>query len=101
MANALKFQFTPEEAIEKLYKHGLMDGTNRGFLQALIDSTIEIEENQFFWQEHFQVEGNEYEIDLADTKKNPAWTVTQKINRIKIFQRIISGHRRRNKLCFF
>lgn len=81
MANALKFQFTPEEAIEKLYKHGLMDGTNRGFLQTLIDSTIEIEENQFFWQEHFQVEGNEYEIDLADTKKNPAWTVTQKINR--------------------
>ena len=81
MANALKFQFSPEEAIEKLYRHGLMDGTNKGFLQTLIDSTIEIQENQFFWQEHFRVEGNEYEIDLADTKKNPAWSVYQKINR--------------------
>ena len=81
MANALKFQFTPEQAIEKLYRKGLMTGTNRGFLQTLINDTIKIEENQFFWQEHFRVEGNEYEIDLADTKKNPAWSVVQKINR--------------------
>ncbi len=81
MANALKFQWSPEEAIDKLYKHGLLDGTNKGFLQTLIDSTIEIDENAFFWQEHFRVEGNEYEIDLKDLKKNPAWTVRQKINR--------------------
>lgn len=81
MANALKFQWSPEEAIDKLYKHGLLDGTNKGFLQTLIDNTIEIDENAFFWQEHFRVEGNEYEIDLKDLKKNPAWTVRQKINR--------------------
>ena len=81
MANALKFQWSPEEAIEKLYKHGLLDGTNKGFLQTLIDNTIEIDENAFFWQEHFRVEGNEYQIDIADLKKNPAWTVRQKINR--------------------
>ena len=81
MANALKFQWSPEEAIEKLYKHGLLDGTNKGFLQTLIDNTIEIDENAFFWQEHFRVEGNEYEIDLKDLKKNPAWTVRQKIAR--------------------
>lgn len=81
MANALKYQWTPEEAIEKLYQKGFMDGTNVGFLQTLIDNTIEIEENSFFWQEHFRVEGNEYDIDLADLKKNPAWTVRQKINR--------------------
>ena len=81
MANALKFHWTPEEAIDKLYQKGFMDGTNVGFLQTLIDSTIEIEENSFFWQEHFRVEGNEYDIDLADLKKNPAWTVRQKINR--------------------
>lgn len=81
MANALKFQWSPDEAIEKLYKHGLLDGTNKGFLQTLIDSTIEIDENAFFWQEHFRVEGNEYDIDIADLKKNPAWTVRQKINR--------------------
>ena len=81
MANALKYHFTPDEAIDKLYQKGYIDGTNQGFLQTLIDATIEIEENQFFWQEHFRVEGNEYDIDIADLKKNPAWTVRQKVNR--------------------
>lgn len=81
MANALKYHFTPDEAVEKLYQKGFLDGTNQGFLQTLIDNTIEIEENQFFWQEHFRVEGNEYDIDIADLKKNPAWTVRQKTNR--------------------
>ena len=81
MANALKFQFTPEEALEKLYAKGYLDGTNRGFLQTLIDNTIEIAENQFFWQEHFRVEGHEYDVDMGDLKKNPAWTVRQRINR--------------------
>ena len=81
MANALKYQWTPEEAVEKLYQKGFLDGTNQGFLQSLIDNTIEIEENSFFWQEHFTVEGNEYDIDISDLKKNPAWTVRQKINR--------------------
>lgn len=81
MANALKYQWSPDEAIEKLYQKGFMDGANVGFLQTLIDSTIEIQENAFFWQEHFRVEGNEYTVDVADLKKNPAWTVRQKINR--------------------
>jgi len=81
MAQAMKYQWSPEEAIEKLYQKGFMDGTNRGFLQTLIDNTIEIEENTFFWQEHFRVDSSEYTIDLADLKKNPAWTVRQKINR--------------------
>lgn len=82
MANAYKYQWTPDEAIDKLYQRGFMDGTNVGFLQTLIDNTIEIEANSFFWQEHFTVEGNEYEIDLGDLKKNPAWTVNQKVNRV-------------------
>lgn len=81
MGQALKYHFTPDEAIEKLYQRGFMDGTNVGFLQTLIDNTIEIEENQFMWQEHFRVEGNEYDIDLGDLKKNPAWTVRQKTRR--------------------
>lgn len=81
MPNALKYQFTPEEAIDRLYKRGLFDNQSKGFLQTLIDSTIEIEENTFFWQEHFRVEGGEYEIDTADLKKNPAWTVREKIAR--------------------
>lgn len=82
MANAYKYAWTPDEAIEKLYQRGFMDGTNTGFLQTLIDNTLEIESNSFFWQEHFTVEGNEYDIDLGDLKKNPAWTVRQKINRV-------------------
>ena len=82
MAQALKYQWTPDEAIEKLYQKGFMDGANVGFLQTLIDNTIEIDANSFFWQEHFIVEGNEYKIDMQDTKKNPAWTVRQKVNRI-------------------
>ena len=81
MANALKYQWSPDEAIEKLYQKGFMDGTNVGFLQTLIDDHIRIEENAFFWQDHFRVEGNEYTVDVADLKKNPAWTVRQKINR--------------------
>lgn len=81
MPKALKLHFTPDEAIEKLYQRGFMDGANAGFLQTLIDSTIEIEENAFFWQEHFRVEGNEYDIDRNDLKKNPAWTVKQGIRR--------------------
>ena len=36
MANALKFQWSPDEAIEKLYKHGLFDNSNRGFLLWLM-----------------------------------------------------------------
>ena len=81
MPNALKMNWTPDEALEKLYKHGLFDGTNAGFLQTLIDDKIKIEENTFFWQEHFRVDSTEYVIDMADLKKNPAWTVRQKINR--------------------
>lgn len=81
MANALKYNWTPEEAVEKLYQKGFLGGANQGFLQSLIDNTIEIDENQFFWQEHFRVEGNEYDIDTADLRKNPAWTVRQMVKR--------------------
>jgi len=81
MANALKYKWTPDEALEKMYKNGLFSGTNAGFLQTLIDDKIKIEENTFFWQEHFRVDSTEYVIDMTDLKKNPAWTVRQKINR--------------------
>lgn len=82
MANAYKYQWTPDEAVDKLYQRGFSEGTNAGFLQTLIDNTIEVEANSFFWQEHFTVEGNEYDIDLGDLKKNPAWTVRQRVNRV-------------------
>lgn len=77
----MKYQWTPDEALEKLYKHGYLNSTNAGFLQTLINDKIKIEENTFFWQEHFRVDSTEYVIDMADLKKNPAWTVRQKINR--------------------
>ena len=81
MGQAMKYQWTPDEALEKLYKHGYLNGANAGFLQTLINDKIKIEENTFFWQEHFRVDSTEYVIDMADLKKNPAWTVRQKINR--------------------
>lgn len=80
MANALKTFWTPEETINKLYDR-LFDTGEVGFLQQLVD-TIDIDENANFWTEHFEVEGSEYDIDLADTKKNPAWTVRQRDIRV-------------------
>ncbi len=81
MANAYKNHWTPDEAIDKLWNK-LFDGNgSTGLLQTLVDS-IELDENANFWTEHFFVEGNEYDIDLSDTKKNPAWTVRQRNRRI-------------------
>lgn len=79
MANAYKY--APEVLVEKLFQKGLMDGTNTGFLQKLIDEAIVLNANRFFWQENFTLEGNEYKIDLGATQKNPAWTVRQKTSR--------------------
>lgn len=81
MANALKYKWTSDEALGRLYERGLLGGGNAGFLQNLIDSTIEIKENAFYWQSNFSVEANEYKIDSSDTKKNPAWTVRQVVKR--------------------
>ena len=79
MANAYRNHWTPEEAIDKLYNK-LFDSGSTGLLQTLVDS-IELDENANFWAEHFIVEGNEYKIDLSDTRKNPAWTVRQRSRR--------------------
>ena len=80
MANALKNFWTPEETINKMYDR-LFDTDNVGYLQQLVD-TIDIDENANFWTEHFVVDGSEYDIDIADTKKNPAWTVRQRDIRV-------------------
>lgn len=80
MANALKERWTAEETINRMYDH-LYDTGEVGFLQQLVDS-IELQENANFWTEHFVIEGSEYDIDLADTKKNPAWTVQQREVRV-------------------
>lgn len=80
MAQALKNQWTPDETINKLYDR-LYDSDNVGYLQQLVD-TIDIDENANFWTEHFTVEGSEHDIDIADMKKNPAWTVKQRDIRV-------------------
>ena len=81
MANAYKYQDNPQALVEKLYAKGLLNESGNGFVQKLIDQSIILNANRFFWQENFTVEGNEYLIDLGDTKKNPAWTVRMKTNR--------------------
>lgn len=81
MANAYKYQDNPQALVEKLYAKGLLNETGNGFVQKLIDQSIVLNANRFFWQENFIVEGNEYQIDLGDTQKNPAWTVRMKKNR--------------------
>lgn len=80
MANAYRNHWTPDEAIDKLYNK-LFDSSSTGLLQTLVDS-IELDENANFWTEHFIVEGNEYQIDMSDTRKNPAWTVRQRQRRV-------------------
>ena len=81
MANAYKYTGNAEQLIEQLYQKGLLNAQGTGFLQTLIDDNIVLKANSKFWQEHFTVEGNEYDIDLGNLSKNPAWTVRQKINR--------------------
>ena len=80
MPNALKNFWTPDETLDRLFTK-LFDTDNVGYLQQLVD-TIELDENANFWTEHFQVEGNEYDIDISDTHKNPAWTVRQRDIRV-------------------
>ena len=81
MANAYKYADNPQALIDKLYAKGLLNTAGNGFVQKLIDSSIVLNANRFFWQENFTVEGNEYQIDLGNTQKNPAWTVRMKTNR--------------------
>ena len=80
MANALKSFWTPDETIDRLFSK-LYDAGGVGYLQQLVD-TIDIDENENFWTEHFVVDGSEYDIDISDTKKNPAWTVRQRDIRV-------------------
>ena len=77
---ALQTQWTADETLQRFFTN-MLDTNGIGFLQELVD-TIDIEENSNFWMEHFEVEGSEYDIDISDTKKNPAWTVRQRDIRV-------------------
>ena len=80
MANELKYEYSPEEAINLLYQKGLMADNQPGFLQILINDKLNIEENTFFWQEHFTVDGNEVPANLAAPQNRPAYSVIQVTN---------------------
>lgn len=77
---ALQTQWTADETLQRFFTN-MLDTNGIGFLQELVD-TIDIEEDSNFWMEHFEVEGSEYDIDISDTKKNPAWTVRQRDIRV-------------------
>lgn len=76
MANAYKYQFNPDELVRQIYQRGLVnsDGTSV-FIQTLIDEKIVMDANQFFWQEHFTVDGGKYPIDMSRPKLDPAYTI--------------------------
>ena len=76
MANAYKYQFNPDELVNQLYQSGLVnsDGTS-AFIQTLVDEKIVMDANQFFWQEHFTVDGGKYPIDMSRPKLDPAYTI--------------------------
>lgn len=76
MANAYKKQFNPDEALDLLYQRGLInsDGTS-AFVQTLVNDQLEMDANEFFWQEHFTVDGAKYSINPSRPKEDPAFTV--------------------------
>ena len=75
IGNALKYEYQAEDLINVLYQKGIMGDSNTGFLQQLIDNSLVLNENIPFWQECFNIDGNEQPADLTDRTKNPAWTV--------------------------
>lgn len=75
MANAYKFENDFEGAVDKLFQKGLVNESGGSFLQTLIDERLETEANRYFWQEHFTVEGQEYQINPSNLRQDPAYTV--------------------------
>lgn len=82
MANAHKFQIDPEQAVDALFQRGLInsDGTSQ-YLQTVVDDMLERDANQFFWEEHFSVDGTKYLINPAKPREDPSFTVTSIVNR--------------------
>ncbi|MFA6875607.1 MAG: hypothetical protein WCQ87_03100 [Parabacteroides sp.] len=49
--------------------------TNQTYLQDIIDTSLIFGENIPFWQECFDLDGNEKQADLSEMKLSPSWTV--------------------------
>lgn len=73
--NAMKYQYSAEDLINKLYQKGIMGDDNGTFLQSLIDNSLVYNENVPFYMECFSIDGNETKADLSDSKKLPTWSV--------------------------
>lgn len=73
--NAMKYQYSAEDLINKLYQKGIMGDNNGTFLQNLIDNSLVFNENLPFYMECFSIDGNEAKADLSDSKKLPTWSV--------------------------
>ena len=69
MAQAYKSEYSPEDVLEKLFQRGLLntDGTSP-YIQKIIDNNLEIQSNQFFWQEHFTIDGAEVTGNVVITE---------------------------------
>lgn len=78
---AMKYQDNPSALVDKLFQKGLVNTDGTGYLQKIINEKIILDSNMYYWQQDFITEGNEYEIDLGATDKNPAWTVRMKTKR--------------------
>jgi len=83
MAQAYKNEYSPEEVLEKLFQKGLLntDGTSP-YIQKIIEDNIEKQANQFFWQEHFTIDGAEVPIDPSRPRQAPAYTVNSLVKRV-------------------
>lgn len=82
MANAHKRQIDPEQAIDALFQRGYInsDGTSQ-YLQTIVDDMLVKDANQFFWEEHFSIDGTKYLINPAKPREDPSFTVTSIVNR--------------------
>ena len=72
MAQAYKSEYSPEDVLEKLFQRGLLNthGTSP-YIQKNIEDNIEKQANQFFWQEHFTIDGAEVPIDPSRPRQAP------------------------------
>ena len=83
MANAYKYEnMSSEEVLNKLYQKNYINDEYDGFLTTLINDNIVMDANLNFWMEAFTIDPSEYQINLGDTKSNPAYTVREVTHRV-------------------
>lgn len=83
MAQAYKNEYSPEDVLEKLFQRGLLntEGTSP-YIQKIIDNNLEIQSNQFFWQEHFTIDGAEVPVNPSNPRETPSYTLKSIVRRV-------------------